>query len=106
MSGWLKFLGFVTLISGIPAALTIVGLVVAWVPIWLGMLLIQAGTAAQRESDYDLLRLVEKLKTYVIVQGVMLIIVLVTMIIIFALFGAVFFEMIREAAQNSQLLEA
>jgi hypothetical protein len=106
MAGWLKLLGIVTLLSGIPAALTIVGLVFAWLPIWLGVLLIQAGGAAQRETDYDLLRLIEKLKTYFIVQGIMLIIAVIGMIIVFALFGTVFFEMIREAAEGGSILNA
>ena len=106
MSAWLKLVGVVTILSGIPAALTVIGLLVAWLPIWLGVLLFQAGAAAKRDSDYDLLRLIEKLKTYFIVQGVLVIVALVAMIIAFALFGTVFLEMFEEMRTGGPILEA
>jgi len=42
-SGWLKFLGVLAIISGILTALTIIGIIIAWLPIWLGVCLFQAG---------------------------------------------------------------
>ena len=106
MSFWLKLLGIITILSAVPAAITIIGLVVAWLPILLGVLLLQAGIAAQRGSEFELLRLVEKLKTYFLIQGVLVIIFLVVGAILMLFFGAAMIEMIREAAQNSTLLEA
>ncbi|NIW79677.1 MAG: hypothetical protein GWN16_09545, partial [Calditrichae bacterium] len=46
MSAWLKFLGIVSIISGAVVAITIVGIIIAWLPIWLGVLLFQAGDRA------------------------------------------------------------
>jgi hypothetical protein len=34
--GWLKFLGVLSFIGGIFQALSIVGIVIAWLPIWMG----------------------------------------------------------------------
>ncbi len=44
--GWLKFLGVLSIIGGVLSALTIVGILVAWLPIWMGVLLFQAGSQA------------------------------------------------------------
>jgi hypothetical protein len=41
-AGWMKFLGTLSIIYGVLIALTIIGLVIAWLPIWLGVLLRRA----------------------------------------------------------------
>ncbi|MEO0086051.1 MAG: DUF5362 family protein [candidate division WOR-3 bacterium] len=51
MSGWMKFVGIVTLISGILQALSIVGIIWAWLSIWLGILINQAGSSARSYAD-------------------------------------------------------
>ncbi|MBP6876022.1 MAG: DUF5362 domain-containing protein [Candidatus Eisenbacteria bacterium] len=48
--GWLKFLGVVFIASGILTALTIFGLLFAWVYIWAGVLLWQAGNRAEQAA--------------------------------------------------------
>lgn len=106
MSGWLKFVGVVTLLAAVPYALTIVGLVFAWLPGWLGVLLIQAGNAADRGTDEELLRMIEKLRIYFIVQGVLIILALVAFTIFFILFGTVFFEMMRDIGSQGPTWEA
>ena len=47
--GWLKFLGILSIIQGSLAALSIVGIIFAWMPIWLGVLMVKAGG---RAGDY------------------------------------------------------
>ncbi|MFO7651171.1 MAG: DUF5362 family protein, partial [bacterium] len=44
LAGWLKFFGIVTIIAGALNALSLVGILWAWLPIWLGVLLVQAGS--------------------------------------------------------------
>ena len=39
MTGWLKFLGIILIIAGGLYALTLVGIIIAWLPIWLGILI-------------------------------------------------------------------
>ncbi len=96
MSGWLQFMGVVTLGAAIPSVLSIVGIVVAWLPIWLGVLLFQAGTAARRGTDDELIRMIERLRLYFIVQSVVVIVALVVFAVAFAFFGSIMFEMMRE----------
>ncbi len=107
MSGWLKFIGVVTMLSGIPAALTIFGLIVAWIPIWLGLLLIQAGSAAQGRSEEDVLRMLIRLRTYFLIQGLLILLAMAAVLIVSIFFGAFILqalEMLRETAQP--MLEA
>lgn len=96
MSGWLQFMGVVTLGAAIPSVLSIVGIVVAWLPIWLGVLLFQAGTAARRGTDDELIRMIERLRLYFIVQSVVVVVALVVFGVAFAFFGSIMFEMMRE----------
>lgn len=96
MSGWLRFIGVVTIGAAVPSVLSIVGIIFAWLPIWLGILLFQAGNAARRGTDEDVVRMLEKLRLYFIVQSVVIIIGLIVFALSFAFFGTVVFEMMRE----------
>lgn len=82
--GWLTFLGIVTIISGVLAALSIIGLLYAWLPIWMGVLLLQASNAldtARNSGDQDaFMRATGKIRTYFIICSVM---VLVTFVLTF-----------------------
>ncbi len=72
--GWLKFLGVVCIVIGGFHAITIVGLLVAWLYVWLGVLLWQAGNRAfQATHMRDPLMLeqyLRKLKTVIVIAGV------------------------------------
>ena len=74
--GWMRFIAATMLIAGALTALTIAGLVIAWLPIWQGVLLLQAARrveAAFAAEDEALLRdSLAKLKTYCVIQGVLL----------------------------------
>ena len=49
--GWLKFLGILSIIYGALYALTIVGIIFAWMPIWVGIIMVKAGGLAGAFSD-------------------------------------------------------
>lgn len=78
--GWLKLLGVVMIVQGIFTALTIVGIIIAWLPIWLGVLLFQAAAAAEGAqvsgSKVQLMESLWKLKTYFVINGILMVIVL------------------------------
>ncbi len=80
MSAWLRFLGIISVLSGALSALTIVGLVFAWLPIWLGVLLFQAGDRASRanltKDPAALIQLLDKLKLYFILSAAAIIVAL------------------------------
>jgi len=73
--GWLKFLGILSIISGVGTALSIVGIIIAWLPIWMGVLMFQAGSsidsAGQFGDRFAFLRSMGNLKTYFVLQGVL-----------------------------------
>lgn len=85
--GWMKFLGVMYIIMGILTALSIVGIIVAWIPIWLGVLLVQAASAieesASNGSKGSFQRSLSKLKTFFIVNGVLMLIVVAFYVITF-----------------------
>lgn len=71
---WLRFLGVVMIAGGVLAALTLVGLLFAWLYVWIGVLLWQAGDRAEqarRLRDPALLeQFLQKLKTLITIAGV------------------------------------
>ena len=76
--GWMKLLGVMMIIYGILIAISVVGLIIAWIPVWIGVLLFQAVSAveqAQLGGDADaMLRAMGKLKTYFTISGVLMLI--------------------------------
>ncbi len=83
--GWIKFLGILMIIYGVFAALTIVGIIIAWLPIWLGVLLNQtANRIEQAQASGDVLAMVRSqnsLSTYFTVYGVLALIGIIGSII-------------------------
>jgi hypothetical protein len=82
---WMKLVGVLSIIYGALTALTIVGIVVAWLPIWMGVLLFQSASALERavlmESADDLTMALAKIRTYFTIMGVLTLIGLVFMIL-------------------------
>jgi hypothetical protein len=79
--GWLKFLGILSIIGGALQAITIVGIVMAWLPIWIGVLMTQAASKADefvtKASPADLVEYHAKLKTIFTISGIVAIIGLI-----------------------------
>lgn len=87
--GWMKFLGVLMIIYGVVMIFTIVGIIICWLPIWMGLLLMKTANgieAAQAGGDKSaLVTAMSKLKTFFTIQGILaligIIFVVVTMII-------------------------
>jgi hypothetical protein len=81
--GWMKFLGVLMIIYGVMIALSIVGIIICWLPIWIGVLLFQAAGATESAeasgSKMELYAALSKLKTYFTIYGIL------------ALIGIIFF---------------
>lgn len=79
--GWLKFIGVMFILNGALTALSIVGIIVAWIPIWLGILLFQISAAAEQafltQSEDEFVKSQTKLKTYFTITGVLMLIGLI-----------------------------
>lgn len=50
---WLKLLGIISIIYGALTALSIVGLIVCWIPIWLGILLVKSASEFEKYEYSD-----------------------------------------------------
>jgi hypothetical protein len=90
-AGWLKFIGVFFIIYGGLIAITIIGIVIAWLPIWMGILLYSAGKKAS-DAQYTnnpmyLVEMMRKFKTFFIIQGVLLILGLIGILLAIALVG-------------------
>ena len=85
--GWMKLLGVMFIIAGIIYVITIVGIIFAWLPIWIGVLLFQSASAAEEAhytgNEHELVRSLLKLKTYFIIMGVLTLISIIVSIMAF-----------------------
>ena len=99
MTGWLKFLGIINIISGALTALSLWGIIIAWLPIWLGILLLQASqrisNARFSNNEGELVGMMEKLRLYFIIQGVLIIVSFAVGIIALVVFGGIIFQMMQ-----------
>lgn len=97
---WIKLLGVISIVSGALSVLSVVGIVFAWLPIWLGVLLWQSGKAIERAHETGdaagFLESQRKLKTYFLISGVVSLIGIILTVIAILFFGAVFLTAIRE----------
>ena len=79
--GWMRLLGVVMILVGALYAITIVGLLVAWLPIWLGVLLLHASSriedAYEGGGAVSFMESLAKLKLFFIVLGVAVLVSLI-----------------------------
>ena len=96
MIGWLKFLGIVNIVSGALSVLSIWGILIAWLPIWLGVLLLQAANritnARFSNNQGELVQMMDKLRLYFVIQGVLIIVSVILGIIAVIIFGGLLFQ--------------
>lgn len=92
--GWLKFIGVMMIIFGALYTLGtfLIGAIIAWIPIWQGVLLFQSANAVEQANaagdQAAFQRSLEKLKVYFIITGVLMIIGLVGMVLAVVFLGA------------------
>ena len=91
VKGWLKFVGVMLFIDGAMVAITGIGIVVAWIPIWLGVLCFKVSNAVEianhSDSAESLLRSLSKIATMITIVGVVNIVFLVLFLFFIAFFG-------------------
>jgi hypothetical protein len=77
-AGWMKFLGIVMIVYGVLIALTIVGIVIAWLPVWLGIIVYQAAknskSATLSGDKFMLMKSLQNINNYFTISGILLII--------------------------------
>ena len=83
---WVKIVGFYLIVNGAATALSIVGLVIAWLPIWLGVLLLQFAngmeTFAEHGDPDDMLRAFNRLALIFKIIGITVTVSIVLLVLI------------------------
>lgn len=90
MNGWIKFLGITAIIAGGLYALSIIGIIIAWLPIWIGIILIRVANGSKEVAEGKIESLGEmlgSLKTFFMLSGILTIISIVFSIIWFMIMG-------------------
>lgn len=79
--GWMKLVGVLMILYGVMVALSIIGILIAWLPIWMGVLLFQSASNAEQANvngdQTALYTSLGKLKTYFTIMGIMTLISIV-----------------------------
>lgn len=96
--GWLKLLGVVMILQGIFMAITVFGIIFCWLPIWMGVLLFQAANQIEgaqfQGSKPHLLDALTKLKTYFMINGILMLVMIIIAGIGLLIFGASIFAVL------------
>lgn len=83
--GWMKLLAVLSIIQGVLIAVTIIGLIIAWLPIWLGVLLWQGADKAEQAemsgNEADAVESLSKVRTIFTIYGVLALIAVVVSVI-------------------------
>ena len=91
VKGWLKFVGVMLFIDGAIFAITGIGIVIAWIPIWLGVLCFQVANAVENANHSDnaesMMRSMSKIATIITIAGIVNIVFLVLILFLIAFFG-------------------
>jgi hypothetical protein len=107
MSGWVKFYGIMSIVGGGIAALTIIGIVFAWLPIWMGVILVQAANRAtsanMTNNPKELVYMLDRFRLYFVINGIVILIALAGVILSLIIFG-VSIPYIFDLIQNEMAL--
>ena len=106
MTGWLKFIGIVLIVYGAIYAITIVGIIFAWLPVWLGVILLQAASKADsakvNRNAAELPLIMDKIRLFFVITGVVSIISIamaIMMLIAIFSFGSFLGPMLENMSQ-------
>ena len=101
-AAWMKFLGVMLIIDGVMLAITGIGLLICWLPIWLGVILFQAAGDAEMASKgaaAKLLDYVQRVNRFFLIQGILALLILVFSLVMLFVFGmAVFWGLLAQVA--------
>ncbi len=85
VKGWMKFAGVLSIITGALQALSIWGIVIAWLPIWMGAVLYSASNHIQKayetEQEQDMVTSLGKLGKYFKIFGIFTLVLMAVAVI-------------------------
>jgi hypothetical protein len=86
----MKLLGVLLIIDGVLLIFTLIGILICWLPIWLGVILFKAAgdaEAARRGVSYQLLGFVQKINKFFLISGILALIAIIIWLIMFFVVG-------------------
>jgi len=105
VSGWLKFLGILNIVAGVMYCITIVGAVLGWIPIWIGILLNNASTSLRAGYDgrnEQVVRVgIDKLALSIKIIGILTLIGLVINVVIMLIYAVMIVLLLGAGAASS-----
>lgn len=90
MSGWIKFLAIFSIAIGALYVLSIFGIIIAWLPIWIGIILLKVANGSREVAEgktESLGEMLGSLKTFFMLTGILTIISIFFSIIWFIIMG-------------------
>ena len=85
VKGWMRFAGVLSIITGALQVLSIWGIVIAWLPIWMGVVLYSASNYVQKayenEQEQDMVTSLGKLGKYFKIFGIFALVLMIVAII-------------------------
>jgi len=83
--GWIKFLGILMIISGVIQIFTLIGILVCWIPIWMGVILVKTaefiGIAYEQDSEGDATVASNHLRQFFKISGIISILYLILVLL-------------------------
>ena len=105
---WIKLMGVLLIVNGAFYVFSLWGILIAWLPIWMGVLLWKSGKeaeAAQRRGDKAaLLESLNKLKTFFTINGIIMVVSLVILGIMMLIFGGSMLAMFGQFKEMQQMM--
>ena len=92
-AGWMKFLGVVSIIQGVFAVFTIWGILIAWLPIWLGVILFRAANEAEMATaglTDHLEAYLKRLNRFFLIQGILMLLMIVILLVMAFVWSGLF----------------
>ena len=89
-STWMKLLGVLLIIYGVCLIATLVGILICWLPIWLGVILFKAAgdaEAAHKGAPPMLFSYIQKINRFFLIEGILAVIGLIIGLIMVFTFG-------------------
>lgn len=85
VKGWITLAGVMSIIQGVLSAVSLVGLLVAWLPIWIGVILLKTSKALalahEQEDEAAMNEALGRLALYFKIYGILMVVGLVVAVL-------------------------
>ncbi len=106
---WIKLFGWMMIGNGVLTIFSGWGILICWLPIWMGVLLLKAGSAmavAGRTGDRSQFLLAQqKLKTFFTVNGILMLVGIILSTILMLVFGGIVLKMMPMLMEQGAMMQ-